>query len=60
MPARIAAIDQGTTGTRCIVFDDRGRPLAGAYAEHRQSAPHPGWLAPAHEEIWAATCRVVA
>ena len=60
MPARIAAIDQGTTGTRCIVFDDRGRPLAGAYAEHRQSAPYPGWLEHDPEEIWAATCRVVA
>ena len=60
MPARIAAIDQGTTGTRCIVFDEAGRPLASAYAEHRQSTPRPGWLEHDPEEIWTATAHVVA
>lgn len=58
--ARIVAIDQGTTGTRCIVFDGAGRPLAAAYVEHRQSAPRPGWLEHDPEEIWTATARVVA
>lgn len=59
-PARIAAVDQGTTGTRCIVFDEAGRPLASAYVEHRQLAPRPGWVEHDPEEIWAATERVVA
>ena len=59
-PARLAAVDQGTTGTRCIVFDEAGRPLASAYVEHRQLTPRPGWVEHDPEEIWAATARVVA
>lgn len=59
-PARIAAVDQGTTGTRCIVFDEAGHPLASAYVEHRQLTPRPGWIEHDPEEIWAATARVVA
>lgn len=56
----VAAIDQGTTGTRCMIFDRAGRPVASAYAEHRQFTPHPGWLEHDPEEIWATTRRVVA
>ena len=56
----VVAIDQGTTGTRCIVFDDGGRPLAAAYAEHRQLTPQPGWVEHDPEEIWTTTARVVA
>jgi glycerol kinase len=56
----VAAIDQGTTGTRCIVFNQGGRPVASAYAEHRQYTPRPGWVEHDPEEIWAATARVVA
>ena len=56
---RVVAIDQGTTGTRCIVFDAAGRPLATAYAEHRQSTPRPGWLEHDPDEIWTTTARVV-
>ncbi len=40
----VAAIDQGTTGTRCIVFNVEGRPAASAYREHRQIFPRPGWV----------------
>jgi glycerol kinase len=40
----LAAVDQGTTGTRCIVFDLEGRPVASAYREHRQIFPRPGWV----------------
>ncbi|MEX1245611.1 MAG: glycerol kinase GlpK [Thermoanaerobaculia bacterium] len=40
----VAAIDQGTTGTRCILFDLEGRPSAAAYREHRQIFPQPGWV----------------
>jgi glycerol kinase len=54
----VAAIDQGTTGTRCIVFDAAARPVASAYAEHRQFTPRPGWVEHDPEEIWGAAVRV--
>ncbi|MDE3070518.1 MAG: glycerol kinase GlpK, partial [Acidobacteriota bacterium] len=50
----ILAIDQGTTGTRCIVFDRRMRALASAYREHRQHFPQPGWVEHDPQEIWEA------
>ena len=40
----VAAIDQGTTGTRCILFGLDGAPAASAYREHRQIFPRPGWV----------------
>ena len=40
----LAAIDQGTTGTRCFLFDLSGRVVASAYREHAQAFPHPGWV----------------
>ena len=40
----IAAIDQGTTSTRCILFDREGLPVAQARQEHRQIYPQPGWV----------------
>ena len=40
----VAAIDQGTTGTRCILFDLEGRAAGSAYREHRQIFPQPGWV----------------
>ncbi len=55
----VTAIDQGTTGTRCIVFDASGRSVASAYAEHAQLTPRPGWVEHDPEEIWEATGRVV-
>ena len=51
----ILAIDQGTTGTRCIVFDDRAEPIASAYRELAQSFPQPGWVEHDAREIWEAT-----
>lgn len=54
----VAAIDQGTTGTRCIVFDDRGQQRASAYEEHRQIYPQPGWVEHDASEIWEKTVRV--
>ena len=55
----VAAIDQGTTGTRCILFDAAGRPCASAYREHAQFTPQPGWVEHDAEEIWDATAAVV-
>ncbi|HEX6651278.1 MAG TPA: glycerol kinase GlpK [Thermoleophilaceae bacterium] len=55
----ILAIDQGTTGTTCIVFDERGRPAGRAYREFRQHFPRPGWVEHDASEIWEVT-RAVA
>jgi glycerol kinase len=55
----VAAIDQGTTGTRCILFDVSGRPVASAYAEHAQVTPQPGWVEHDPEEIWRTTVGVI-
>jgi glycerol kinase len=48
----IAAIDQGTTSTRCIVFDGGGRVVAVDQREHRQLYPRPGWVEHDAAEIW--------
>ena len=48
----IAAIDQGTTSSRCIVFDASGRIVAIDQREHRQSFPRPGWVEHDATEIW--------
>ncbi len=54
----IAAIDQGTTGTRCIVFTRQGAAVGTAYEEHRQIYPQPGWVEHDALEIWEKTVRV--
>ena len=58
-PAYVAAIDQGTTGTRCMLFRRDGTPHAGAYEEHAQHYPQPGWVEHDPTEIWARTQNVV-
>src|SRR5271156_1795472 len=55
----IAAIDQGTTSTRCMIFDDDG-PVAWAQKEHRQIFPRAGWVEHDPEEIWRKTQEVIA
>lgn len=55
----ILAIDQGTTGTTCIVFDEQGQPIGRAYGEISQHFPRPGWVEHDAEEIWQQT-RAVA
>ncbi|HXT01577.1 MAG TPA: FGGY family carbohydrate kinase, partial [Elusimicrobiota bacterium] len=56
----IAAIDQGTTSTRFIVFDRSGRVVASAQKEHAQACPEPGWVEHDAEEIWRRTREVIA
>jgi glycerol kinase len=51
----ILAIDQGTTGTTCIVFDERGRASGRAYRELEQHFPRPGWVEHDAAEIWDVT-----
>ncbi len=48
----VAAIDQGTTSSRCIVFDRSGTAVAVAQREHRQMYPRPGWVEHDADEIW--------
>jgi len=55
----IAAVDQGTTGTRCMLFTHDGRVHASAYQEHRQVTPQPGWVEHDPREIWQNTTRVI-
>jgi glycerol kinase len=47
----VAAIDQGTTSSRCLLFDHRGRPVASHQLEHRQITPRPGWVEHDPDEI---------
>ncbi|GAA1734209.1 glycerol kinase GlpK [Luedemannella helvata] len=48
----VVAIDQGTTSSRCMVFDRGGRPVAVARLQHRQIFPRPGWVEHDAAEIW--------
>ncbi len=54
----ILAIDQGTTGTTCLVFDDEGAVAGRAYSEFQQFFPRPGWVEHDANEIWEVTRRV--
>lgn len=48
----ILAIDQGTTGSRAVVYDRRGRKVTSAYEEFPQYFPASGWVEHDAEEIW--------
>ena len=52
MTRHIAAIDQGTTSSRCIIFDHAGRIVSSNQREHRQYFPRPGWVEHDPMEIW--------
>jgi glycerol kinase len=56
----ILAIDQGTTGTTCLVFDAEGAIAGRAYSEFQQHFPRPGWVEHDAAEIWEVTRRVAA
>jgi len=55
----LAAIDQGTTSTRCILFDSAGGIAAIDQLEHAQMTPRPGWVEHDAEQIWINTQAVV-
>jgi glycerol kinase len=59
MPGYVAAIDQGTTSTRCMVFDHSAGVVATAQKEHEQIFPRPGWVEHSPGEIWERACGVV-
>ena len=49
------AIDQGTTGTRFMVFSHDGKVVSSDYLEHEQIYPKPGWVEHDPMEIWSRT-----
>ena len=58
MTKYIAAIDQGTTSTRCIIFDHSGHIVSLDQKEHQQIYPKPGWVEHDALEIWDRTQEV--
>jgi glycerol kinase len=50
----LLAIDQGTTGTTCLVVDDDLRTVGRGYREIAQHFPHPGWVEHDPQELWAS------
>jgi glycerol kinase len=59
MSKYVAAIDQGTTSTRCMVFDHAGKVISIDQKEHEQIFPQPGWVEHSPAEIWDRTQEVV-
>lgn len=59
MQKYILAIDQGTTSTRCIIFDPQGSIVASDQKEHTQIYPQPGWVEHDPQEIWINTVQVI-
>lgn len=59
MAQYVAAIDQGTTSTRCMIFNHSGESVAIHQLEHEQIYPKPGWVEHDALEIWQRTQNVV-
>ncbi|QBI20527.1 glycerol kinase [Egibacter rhizosphaerae] len=55
----VVAIDQGTSSTRCILFDHDGRLVSVAQREHEQHFPRPGWVEHDASEIWRIVQRIL-
>ena len=54
----IMSLDQGTTSSRCILFDKTGTAVSTAQKEYRQIYPHPGWVEQDPMEIWQSQLEV--
>jgi glycerol kinase len=59
MPDFVAAVDQGTTSTRFMIFDHGGNEIARHQLEHEQILPKPGWVEHNPTEIWERTRSVI-
>ncbi len=59
MASCLLAVDQGTTGTRAILYRRNGLPAASAYQEIRQHYPKPGWVEHDPDELWGSTLNVI-
>lgn len=60
MKEYIMALDQGTTSSRCILFDKQGNIRAKAQKEYTQYYPKPGWVEHDAKEIWSSQYAVLA
>ncbi|MET9228931.1 glycerol kinase GlpK [Lentzea sp. NPDC003310] len=60
MTQYVAAIDQGTTSTRCMIFDHSGRVVSVDQKEHEQIFPKAGWVEHDPKEVWQNTRQVAA
>ena len=60
MASYVAAIDHGTTSTRCMIFDHSGGVIASEQREHEQIFPQAGWVEHNPEEVWENTRAVAA
>ena len=60
MPSKscILAIDQGTTGSTALLFDEEGRVVSTAYREVHQIYPHPGWVDQDAKELYRTSLTV--
>jgi glycerol kinase len=59
MERYILSIDQGTTGSRVLIVNPAGHPVANAYSELPQIYPRPGWVEHDPETIWQTTLQVM-
>jgi glycerol kinase len=59
MPDYVAAVDQGTTSTRFMIFDHSGNEVGKHQLEHKQILPQAGWVEHNPVEIWERTAAVV-
>ena len=59
MATYVAAIDQGTTSTRCMIFDHAGNVVCFDQREHEQIYPQPGWVEHNPDELWERTQGVI-
>ncbi len=55
----VAALDQGTTSSRCMIFDRGGRMVAISQRQHDQFFPHPGWVEHDADQIWQTVRAIV-
>ena len=60
MKKYILALDQGTSSSRAIVFDQHGKPMAVSQKEFTQIFPKPGWVEHNPMEIWSSQASVIA
>ncbi len=56
----VAAVDQGTASSRCLIFDERSRIVSVGQMEHRQLVPRPGYVEHDPEEIWRNVQHVIS
>ena len=55
----LLSVDQGTTGTRAVIYNEKGEMIAWSYIKHHQILPRPGWVEHDPLEIWHNTVQVM-